>query len=176
MRTKLLHDQEPEGPLHNVLQEPHGLVYSRSIKARVSYASARKGQEARYIDPYDSIQVFHTPAMRRIHLGICESDPSDRVRCGGLCQASIGDLRDRWLMQVEERAEMLVHRFGPVHRCGLRWVTSDPAHFSAGFHLSLFAGVDVLSHAKKAAFWRDLVELFPNMIDYLCNPNIDPVS
>ena len=37
------------------------------------------------------------------------------------------------------------------------------------------AGVDVLSHKKKAAFWRELVELFPNIIDYLCNPNIDPV-
>jgi hypothetical protein len=34
-------------------------------------------------------------------------------------------------------------------------------------------GVDVLSHQKKAAFW--LVALFPNLIDYLCNPNVDPV-
>ena len=25
-------------------------------------------------------------------------------------------------------------------------------------------GVDVLSHQKKAAFWRELVELFPNLI------------
>jgi hypothetical protein len=37
------------------------------------------------------------------------------------------------------------------------------------------AGVDVLSHKKKAAFWRELVELFPNIIDYLCNPNVNPV-
>ena len=36
-------------------------------------------------------------------------------------------------------------------------------------------GVDVLSHQKKAAFWRELVELFPNLIDYFCNPNVDPV-
>ena len=36
-------------------------------------------------------------------------------------------------------------------------------------------GVDVLSHQKKAAFWRELVELFPNLIDYLCNPNVQPV-
>ncbi len=36
-------------------------------------------------------------------------------------------------------------------------------------------GVDILSHKKKAAFWRELVELFPNMIDYLCNPNVNPV-
>ena len=36
-------------------------------------------------------------------------------------------------------------------------------------------GIDVLSHKKKAAFWRELVALFPNMIDYLCNPRLDPV-
>ncbi len=36
-------------------------------------------------------------------------------------------------------------------------------------------GVDVLSHKKKATFWRELVELFPNLIDYLCNPNVNPV-
>jgi hypothetical protein len=51
---------------------------------------------------------------------------------------------------------------------------------TSAFHASAFqsrrAGVDALSHAKKAAFWRQLVELFPNMIDYLCNPNVDPVS
>ncbi len=34
-------------------------------------------------------------------------------------------------------------------------------------------GVDILSHKKKATFW--LVELFPNLIDYLCNPNVNPV-
>ena len=39
----------------------------------------------------------------------------------------------------------------------------------------LLEGVDVLSHQKKAAFWRELVELFPNIIDYLCNPNVNPV-
>ena len=33
----------------------------------------------------------------------------------------------------------------------------------------------MLSHQKKAAFWRELVELFPNIIDYLCNPNVNPV-
>jgi hypothetical protein len=37
------------------------------------------------------------------------------------------------------------------------------------------SGVDVLSHKKKANFWRELVELFPNIVDYLCNPNVDPV-
>ena len=36
-------------------------------------------------------------------------------------------------------------------------------------------GVDLLSHTKKAGFWRSLVGLFPNMIDYLCNPNVNPV-
>ena len=36
-------------------------------------------------------------------------------------------------------------------------------------------GVDVLSHQRKAAFWRELVEPFPKLIDYLCNPNVNPV-
>jgi hypothetical protein len=44
-----------------------------------------------------------------------------------------------------------------------------------GFVQGCAAGVDILSHQKKAAFWRELVELFPNMIDYMCNPNIDAV-
>jgi hypothetical protein len=38
------------------------------------------------------------------------------------------------------------------------------------------AEVGVLSHKKKAAFWNGLVELFPNIIDYLCNPNVNSVS
>ena len=47
-----------------------------------------------------------------------------------------------------------------------RWLFPTP---------SAAAGVDVLSHQKKAAFWRELVALFPNIIDYLCNPNVNPV-
>jgi hypothetical protein len=35
--------------------------------------------------------------------------------------------------------------------------------------------VDTLSHKKKAAFWRELIEMLPNMIDYICNPDVDPV-
>ena len=30
------------------------------------------------------------------------------------------------------------------------------------------AGISPLSHKKKARFWRALVEMFPNVIDYLC--------
>jgi hypothetical protein len=47
---------------------------------------------------------------------------------------------------------------------------------AAMFHYQASAGVDILSHKKKATFWRELVELFPNILDYLCNPNVDPVS
>jgi hypothetical protein len=36
------------------------------------------------------------------------------------------------------------------------------------------SGVDLLSQKKKAAFWLGLVNLFPNIIDYLCNPKVDP--
>jgi hypothetical protein len=32
------------------------------------------------------------------------------------------------------------------------------------------SGVDPLSHKKKANFWRDLAESFPQLIDFLCNP------
>ena len=38
------------------------------------------------------------------------------------------------------------------------------------------AGVDVLSQTKKGRFWRQLIRLFPNVIDYLCNPQIDAVK
>ena len=31
------------------------------------------------------------------------------------------------------------------------------------------AGVDILSHKKKAVFWRTLTNAFPTLIDYLCN-------
>ncbi len=34
-----------------------------------------------------------------------------------------------------------------------------------------FAELSILSHSKKAAFWRELVESFPGLIDYLCNSN-----
>ena len=43
------------------------------------------------------------------------------------------------------------------------------------FDAEAAVGIDVLSHKKTAAFWRELVALFPNMIDYLCNPRLDPV-
>ena len=33
----------------------------------------------------------------------------------------------------------------------------------------------MLSHTQKAGFWRDIIGLFPNMIDYLCNPDVNPV-
>ena len=45
-----------------------------------------------------------------------------------------------------------------------------------GLRTEAVAGVDVLSHKKKAMFWRNLVKLFPNIIDYLCNPNVDQVA
>ena len=46
--------------------------------------SQTKARPKCYIDPYDSIEVFYTPAIRRIHQGICNSDPSSRARCGML--------------------------------------------------------------------------------------------
>ena len=36
--------------------------------------------------------------------------------------------------------------------------------------LVAWAGVDPLSHKKKANFWRDLAEAFPQLIDFLCSP------
>jgi hypothetical protein len=36
---------------------------------------------------------------------------------------------------------------------------------------SLFcAGIGVLSHSKKANFWRDICATFPSLIDFLCSP------
>ena len=32
------------------------------------------------------------------------------------------------------------------------------------------AGVDPLSHKKKAKFWRAMAASFPKLIDFLCNP------
>lgn len=31
-----------------------------------------------------------------------------------------------------------------------------------------FTGLSVISHQKKATFWRELVGLFPRLIDFLC--------
>ena len=70
-------------------------VYSRSIKARVSYnapdaedhtedGASKDDVTKRFIDPYDSIQMFYTTAMRRIHRGVCGSDPATKSQCVGL--------------------------------------------------------------------------------------------
>ena len=70
-------------------------VYSRSIKARVSYnapdaeddtedGASKDDVTKRFIDPYDSIQMFYTTAMRRIHRGVCASDPATKSQCEGL--------------------------------------------------------------------------------------------
>ncbi len=34
-------------------------------------------------------------------------------------------------------------------------------------------GIGNLSHKKKAKFWRGVVQMFPNVIDFLCNPRQD---
>ena len=34
----------------------------------------------------------------------------------------------------------------------------------------------MLSHTKKGHFWRELIGLYPQFIDYLCNPNVDAVK
>ena len=36
---------------------------------------------------------------------------------------------------------------------------------------TILAGVDALCHKKKATFWRKLAESFPQLIDFLCNPD-----
>jgi hypothetical protein len=35
----------------------------------------------------------------------------------------------------------------------------------------LRAGISFLSHKKKAVFWRELVEIFPTLIDFLSSPH-----
>ena len=32
-------------------------------------------------------------------------------------------------------------------------------------------GVDAISHKKKARFWRTIADSFPQLIDFLCEPN-----
>lgn len=65
-------------------------VYSTSIKANLSYLAAEGDPERTWtttnpsIDPFDSVQVFYTPALRRIHQSIVLSDHATRTRCGGL--------------------------------------------------------------------------------------------
>lgn len=36
---------------------------------------------------------------------------------------------------------------------------------------TILAGVDALCHKKKATFWRKLAASFPQLIDFLCNPD-----
>jgi hypothetical protein len=33
------------------------------------------------------------------------------------------------------------------------------------------AGLSAISHRKKATFWRELIDRFPGLIDFLCNPD-----
>ena len=69
-------------------------VFSRGIKAIISSAAEDDLEAAETdvklvatkcrINPYDSIRMFYTPAMRRIHRSVCESDPATRIRCASL--------------------------------------------------------------------------------------------
>ena len=117
-------------------------VFSRSIKARVSYLGGQGDPEARRkrcIDPYDSVQVFYPTAMRRIHRGIRESDPAGRARCGGLKLSAFQSDSVRCCLQVEERSWKFVRRARPVHHGGLRCVLWDSFrdHVSRGTHFRL---------------------------------------
>ncbi len=38
-------------------------------------------------------------------------------------------------------------------------------------YLDLGSGLSVISHKKKAKFWRAVVDIFPNFIDFLCSSN-----
>jgi hypothetical protein len=126
-------------------------VYSTSIKARVSYdapdaedhtedgATSRSKDDVtkRFIDPYDSIRMFYTTAMRRIHRGVCATDPSTQSKCvglypGGVCRP-FGAAERRCCLQMEEQAENVACSPGPVHRRGLRWVTPEPDRVYLGW-------------------------------------------
>ena len=165
-------------------------VYTRSIRALVSHNVSQYLKDrhtflgnpelvvAKKIDPYEATSIFYTTAMRRIHRALCARNPATRIKCGSQafvpgCPAtklsSAGCRRRNDLRTLLEELSPYVaaNSGGPfVSECGC---------CPGGTPLEA-AEVGVLSHKKKAAFWLGLVELFPNMIDYLCNPNVNPVS
>ena len=60
----------------------------------------------RFIDPYDSIRMFYTTAMRRIHRGVCASDPATQSKCvglypGGVCRP-FGAVERQCCLQMED--------------------------------------------------------------------------
>lgn len=135
-------------------------VYSRSIKARVSYdapdveddtedGASKDDVTKRFIDPYDSIQMFYTTAMRRIHRGVCASDPATKSQCvgglypGGVCRP-FGAIERQCCLQMEEQAENAACSHGPVHRRGLRWVTPEPDGVDLGWVSTLASCVSAL--------------------------------
>ena len=179
MRAKILHDKGSKEA--SILCDPHGLgvqfafacpaaraslsrfgfeVYSRSIKARVSYdapdaedhtedGASKDDVTKRFIDPYDSIQMFYTTAMRRIHRGVCASGPSTQSKCvglypGGVCRP-FGAAERRCCLQMEEQAENVACSPGPVHRRGLRWVTPEPDGVYLGWASTPAAHVSALT-------------------------------
>jgi hypothetical protein len=76
---------------------------------------------------------------------------------------------------VASGSEAPVRTAESIHQRGLRCVGRRYQSEQTPLRTSFVAGLDVLSHTKKGAFWRGLVELYPNMIDYLCNPNVNTV-
>jgi hypothetical protein len=84
-------------------------------------------------------------------------------------------------VQVASRSEERAQPCAPIHRRGLRHAMRQRLRQCRCLLLGEKttrngAGLDVLSHTKKGKFWRDLVGLFPAVIDYLCNPQIDAVK
>ena len=136
-------------------------VYSRSIKARASYDApdaeddtedgiSKDDVTKRFIDPYDSIQMFYTTAMRRIHRGVCASDSATKSQCvgglypGGVCRL-FGAVERKCYLQMEEQAENVACSPGPVHRRGLRWVIPEPDRVHLGWASTPAAHVSALT-------------------------------
>jgi hypothetical protein len=90
-------------------------VYSNSIVAAISYVEKDDAEElAQLVDPYDTFEAFYTPAIRRIHRSISQSECVSQARWGRPAMPTTV------VVQHTARHNLLAHRSGGEHAGGKR--------------------------------------------------------
>ena len=90
-------------------------MYSNSIVAAISYVEKDDAEElAQLVDPYDTFEAFYTPAIRRIHRSISQSESVSQARWGRPAMPTTV------VVQHTARHNLLAHRSGGEHAGGKR--------------------------------------------------------
>ena len=178
-----------KGFLHNnreaIVESIRKQLFSRTVIA----STTRRDKQTEGTDVIDvCTSVFHQINMLRFRASMQHLGSTNSLECDLVVSYSarlvLFLLRSTRCAGSKCRFENLskrCSRISAMDQVGLRSRTSKQLYLaikarSAGTcttcsHAPSTAGVEALSHKKKATFWRDIAESRPQLIDFLCHPD-----